>query len=87
MAVVTPLLSISSTTTLTQIAPRAIRRAAADDTRDYGVYDDEAIAAVDKFRVDHALNYQGAAAGLVDARLIDALRAAYLAKKKSAPRP
>jgi uncharacterized Ntn-hydrolase superfamily protein len=63
----------------------AARRAAADYTRDYGLYDEEAIAAVDKFRVDHKLNYQGDAAGLVDARLIDALRSVYFAKKKSAP--
>jgi uncharacterized Ntn-hydrolase superfamily protein len=46
-------------------------------------YDDEAIAAVDKFRADKALNYQGNPPGLVDARLIDALRAAYYAKRKS----
>ena len=45
-------------------------------------YDDEAIAAVDKFRTDKGLNYQGNPPGLVDARLIDALRAAYFAKKK-----
>jgi uncharacterized Ntn-hydrolase superfamily protein len=45
-------------------------------------YDDEAIAAVDKFRADKALNYQGNPPGLVDARLIDALRAAYFAKRK-----
>lgn len=50
--------------------------------RDLGRYDDETIAAVDKFRADRNLNYQGSAAGLVDARLIDALRAAYLQKKK-----
>jgi hypothetical protein len=37
---------------------------------------------VDKFRADHDLNYQGDAAGLVDSRLINALRAAYFAKKK-----
>jgi len=45
-------------------------------------YDDEAIAAVDKFRADKALNYQGNPPGLVDARFIEALRAAYYAKKK-----
>jgi hypothetical protein len=50
--------------------------------RDLNRYDDEAIAAVDKFRTDKALNYQGNPAGLVDARFIDALRAAYFAKKK-----
>jgi uncharacterized Ntn-hydrolase superfamily protein len=60
------------------------RRANADYTRDYGHYDEEAIAAVDKFRADKNLNYQGNPAGLVDARLIDALRATYLAKQKGA---
>jgi uncharacterized Ntn-hydrolase superfamily protein len=58
------------------------RKASADYTREYSQYDEETIAAVDKFRLDHGLNYQGNAVGLVDARLIDALRAAYLAKKK-----
>jgi uncharacterized Ntn-hydrolase superfamily protein len=55
--------------------------------RDLGRYDEETIAAVDKFRADRNLNYQGSAAGLVDARLIDALRAAYLQKKKGGADP
>ena len=46
------------------------------------LYDEEAIAAVDKFRAAHNLNYDGNPPGLVDARLIDALRTAYLRKKK-----
>jgi uncharacterized Ntn-hydrolase superfamily protein len=58
------------------------RTASADYTREYGVFDEEAIAAVDKFRKDRGLNYQGDAAGLVDARMIEALRAAYFEKKK-----
>jgi uncharacterized Ntn-hydrolase superfamily protein len=58
------------------------RRLAADYTRDYAQYDEDTIAAVDTFRAEHALSYQGNPAGLVDARMIDALRAAYLAKKK-----
>jgi uncharacterized Ntn-hydrolase superfamily protein len=60
------------------------RRVSADYTRDYGQYDEETVAAVDKFRADHELSYQGTPAGLVDARLVDALRAAYVQKKKSA---
>ena len=44
--------------------------------------DDETIAAVDKFRNDNKLNYQGNAAGLVDDRFVDALKSAYLAKQK-----
>src|SRR4051812_31679610 len=50
--------------------------------RDYAAFDEETIAAVDKFRADKNLNYQGNAPGLVDARLIDALRTAYFAKRK-----
>jgi uncharacterized Ntn-hydrolase superfamily protein len=51
-------------------------------TADLARYDEETIAAVDKFRADRNLNYQGNPAGLVDARLVEALRAAYLQKKK-----
>ena len=58
------------------------RKASADYTRAYAQFDEETIAAVDKFRADRNLNYQGNPAGLVDARLIDALRAAYFEKKK-----
>jgi uncharacterized Ntn-hydrolase superfamily protein len=60
------------------------RQASADYIRDYSQFDEETIAAVDKFRADRSLNYQGNPAGLVDARLIDALRAAYFEKKKAA---
>ena len=58
------------------------RRATTAYNRDYAQYDAETIAAVDKFRAEHNLNYQGNPAGLVDARLIDALRKAYFDKKK-----
>ncbi len=60
----------------------ANRAASTAYTRDYAQFDEETIAAVDTFRKDHALDYQGDAAGLVDARLIAALRAAYFEKKK-----
>ena len=53
-------------------------------TRDFAQFDEEVIAAVDKFRADRNLNYQGNPPGLVDARLVDALRTAYLEKKKGA---
>jgi uncharacterized Ntn-hydrolase superfamily protein len=53
-------------------------------TREYALFDEETMAAVDKFRADHGLNYQGNPAGLVDGRFVDALRAAYFAKRKSA---
>jgi uncharacterized Ntn-hydrolase superfamily protein len=58
------------------------RRLTADYTRDFGTYDADAIAAVDKFRADRKLDYQGNPAGLVDERFVQALRAAYLEKKK-----
>ena len=64
----------------------ASRKASADYTRDYAQYDAETIAAVDTFRADHGLDYQGDAAGLVDARLVDALRAATIEKLRSAPK-
>lgn len=51
-------------------------------TREHAGYDAEAVAAVDKFRADHKLVYAGNPPGLVDARFVDALKAAYLAKKK-----
>ena len=50
--------------------------------RELNVFDEEAIAAVDKFRADNGLTYQGNPPGLVDARFIEALRAAYFKKKK-----
>jgi len=62
------------------------RKANADYTRDYATFDDETIAAVDRFRADKNMNYQGDAAGLVDARFVDALRSAYFEKRKSSKR-
>jgi uncharacterized Ntn-hydrolase superfamily protein len=59
------------------------RRAAADYASAYAQYDAETVAAVEKFRADRGLNYQGNPPGLVDARLVDALRAAYIEKKRS----
>ena len=61
------------------------RRLATDYQRDFGQYDAEAIAAVDKFRQDKSLTYAGNPPGLVDERLVTALRAAYLEKKKAKP--
>jgi uncharacterized Ntn-hydrolase superfamily protein len=58
------------------------RRATTDFNREYAQYDAETIAAVDKFRTDKALNYQGNPPGLVDQRLVEALRAAVIAKRK-----
>ena len=62
------------------------RTATAAYNRDYAQYDEETINAVDKFRADRGLNYQGNPPGLVDARMIDALRSAYIDKKRNAPK-
>lgn len=59
------------------------RRLTADFQRSYGHYDAEAIAAVDKFREDKGLSYVGNPPGLVDDRLVAALRASYHDKKRS----
>ena len=56
---------------------------AAAYNREYATFDDEAIAAVDKFRADKSLNYQGNPAGLVDQKFVDALKTAYLEKRKT----
>jgi uncharacterized Ntn-hydrolase superfamily protein len=58
------------------------RRIQQEFTRDFALYDEEAMAAVDKFRADHALDYQGNPVGLVDERFVEALRNAYFAKRK-----
>jgi uncharacterized Ntn-hydrolase superfamily protein len=62
------------------------RRATADYNREFAQYDAEAMAAVDKFRAEKNLNYQGNPAGLVDARFVDAIRAAYIEKRKGSSR-
>jgi uncharacterized Ntn-hydrolase superfamily protein len=59
------------------------RRASADYTRDFSTFDEETIAAIDKFRADKGLNYQGNPAGLVDGRFVEALRTAFYAKRKA----
>jgi uncharacterized Ntn-hydrolase superfamily protein len=59
------------------------RRRQQEFNREYATYDEEAMAAVDKFRADKRLDYQGNPAGLVDARFVEELRAAYFAKRKS----
>ena len=63
------------------------RRASADYMRDYAQYDEETMAAVDKFRADRNLNYQGNPVGLVDSRMVDALRAAYMEKRRNVRKP
>jgi uncharacterized Ntn-hydrolase superfamily protein len=62
------------------------RQAAADFARDYAQFDAETIAAVDKFRADRKLAYAGNPPGLVDERLVAALRGAYLERRRSSGR-
>jgi uncharacterized Ntn-hydrolase superfamily protein len=59
------------------------RRLNTEFIREYAQFDAEAIAAVDKFRTDQKLDFQGNPAGLVDERFVQALRAAYHEKVKS----
>lgn len=63
------------------------RGLAADYQRDFGQYDAEAVAAVDRFRRDRALEYVGNPPGLVDERLIRTLTAAYHSRGKTSLRP
>ena len=58
------------------------RRAIAEYNGAYAGFDADTITAVDRFRTDKGLDYQGNQPGLVDARFVDALRAAYMQKKK-----
>ena len=57
------------------------RAAAVAYARDYAQFDAEAVAAVDAFRKDQTLTYAGNPPGLVDERLVKALRAAYAQKR------
>jgi hypothetical protein len=59
------------------------KQAAAAYNSQFATFDDGTVAAVDKFRADKSLNYQGNPPGLVDQRFVDALKAAYLEKRKS----
>jgi uncharacterized Ntn-hydrolase superfamily protein len=65
-----------------QKAMAEAKQRSASYNREFAVFDDEAITAVDKFRADKGLNYQGNPPGLVDQRFVDALKAAYLEKRK-----
>lgn len=60
------------------------RRVQQEFTREFARYDDETMAAVDKFRADKGLDYQGNPVGLVDQRFVEALRQAYFARRKTA---
>jgi uncharacterized Ntn-hydrolase superfamily protein len=59
------------------------RRASAEYNEEFGRFDAETIAAVDKFREDKGLTYSGNPAGLVDERFVTALRAAYIERRRT----
>jgi len=63
---------------LTALFDELDRKEAAFDAA-WAVYDAETIAAVDAFRKEHALDYEGNPRGLVDTALVEALRRMYYA--------
>jgi uncharacterized Ntn-hydrolase superfamily protein len=58
------------------------RKEAREYEEAFGRYDEEAIEAVEAFRKEHALDYQGNEQGLVDRRLVEALRKAHYARPR-----
>ncbi|HVR42905.1 MAG TPA: DUF1028 domain-containing protein [Thermoanaerobaculia bacterium] len=58
------------------------RTKARDYEERFAPYDAAVIDAVDRFREDHGLDYEGNPAGLVDERLVAALRKAYYSKPR-----
>jgi uncharacterized Ntn-hydrolase superfamily protein len=54
---------------------------------EFGLYDAAAMDAVDAFRKDKRLDYQGNARGLVDERLVEVLRDAYFARRRETKPP
>lgn len=60
----------------------AFSKVAQEFDAQYALYDAEAMDAVDRFRKENGLQYEGNAKGLVDERFVTALRAKYYALKK-----
>ena len=65
----------------------AYSKKAQEYEQQYAVYDAETMDAVDRFRKENALEFEGNPRGLVDERFVSALRERYYAKQKSAARP
>ncbi|HUP49701.1 MAG TPA: DUF1028 domain-containing protein [Thermoanaerobaculia bacterium] len=61
------------------------RKAARAYEEKFAVYDSEAQEAVDRFRKEHGLAFEGNPKGLVDERLVAALRGKYYARKQALP--
>jgi uncharacterized Ntn-hydrolase superfamily protein len=60
------------------------RKKAEEFTEAYAIYDAETVQAVDAFRKDHGLDFQGNAPGLVDEKLVTLLREKYFAAQRQA---
>ncbi|MEM7350503.1 MAG: DUF1028 domain-containing protein [Acidobacteriota bacterium] len=60
----------------------AFRKLAREYNQAWAHYDDETMDAVDAFRKAHGLDHDGNPRGLVDARFVEALRAAYYERAK-----
>ena len=61
----------------------AYRQKAREYNESYSVYDEETTQAVDKFREEHDMDYQGNAKGLVDGRFVEALKQVYFESQRS----
>jgi uncharacterized Ntn-hydrolase superfamily protein len=61
----------------------AYRKSAEEYEQRFAVYDAEAIEAVDRFRKENSLDYEGNPKGLVDERLVSALREQYYARTRA----
>jgi uncharacterized Ntn-hydrolase superfamily protein len=61
----------------------AYRKSAEEYEQRFAVYDAEAIDAVDRFRKENSLDYEGNPKGLVDERLVSALREQYYAHTRA----
>ena len=66
-----------------QAAVAAWREANGAFEKEWGTFGDDSVAAVDAFRKAHGLDQQGYPPGLVDARLVEALRDAYHARQRA----
>jgi uncharacterized Ntn-hydrolase superfamily protein len=65
----------------------AQRKAVESYTKEFALYDAAAMDAVDAFRKDHNLVFEGNPRGLVDERFVQALRTAYQQRSQARPAP
>jgi hypothetical protein len=60
----------------------AYRKKAEEYERQYALYDAETMEAVDRFRKEHGLEFEGNPRGLVDERLVRVLREKYYGRSR-----